>query len=174
MAVLSQLGLKIQHSLRAFTARDRKDIRLVAENYPLSEFYKVEQLITELGIGEALVTGLNEKGIPTPLVHTYLVAPASRMDVLNETEVRTLLGASKLEAKYRKTVDRDSAHERLEQKLKKAMAAESETAAAKTARPKRPEPSALDKMLRSPVARSFGVALAGSLTRALMGALKKR
>ena len=81
-AVLSQLGLKVQHALRAFTAKDRKNIEKAVENYPISEFYDVEELITSLGIGEALVTCLNEKGIPTPLAATLLRAPISRMDVL--------------------------------------------------------------------------------------------
>jgi DNA helicase HerA-like ATPase len=67
--VLSQLGLKIQHALRAFTAADRKTIKQAAENFPETEFYKTDDLLTQLGIGEALVTFLNEKGIPTPLVH---------------------------------------------------------------------------------------------------------
>ncbi len=63
-SVLSQLGLKVQHALRAFTAADRKTIRQAAQNYPETEFYKTEDLLTQLGIGEALVTMLNEKGIP--------------------------------------------------------------------------------------------------------------
>ena len=67
MLCLAQLGLKVQHALRAFTAADRKVIKQTAENYPETEFYKTEDLITQLGIGEALVTMLNEKGIPTPL-----------------------------------------------------------------------------------------------------------
>src|SRR5690606_30533614 len=69
-AVLSQLGLKIQHALRAFTASDRKAIKQTAENYPLSEYYNTDEIITQLGTGEALVTLLNEKGIPTPLAAT--------------------------------------------------------------------------------------------------------
>jgi DNA helicase HerA-like ATPase len=174
MEVLSQLGLKIQHSLRAFTARDRKDIRLVAENYPLTDYYDVEQLITQLGIGEALVTGLNEKGVPTPLLHTYLIAPASRMDVLSEAELSELLRASALNSKYRKSIDRDSAHEILERKMRQAAESSPEPAEKKARKPSRPEPSALDKVLKSPVARSMGIAIAGSLTRALLGAFKRR
>ncbi|HUM66253.1 MAG TPA: DUF853 family protein, partial [Chitinophagaceae bacterium] len=85
--VLSQLGLKIQHALRAFTAADRKVIKRTAENYPESKFYKTEDLITQLGIGEALVTVLNEKGIPTPLVHCMLGSPRSRMDILSSGEI---------------------------------------------------------------------------------------
>ncbi|MGL4383708.1 MAG: helicase HerA-like domain-containing protein, partial [Flavobacterium sp.] len=78
--VLAQLGLKIQHALRAFTANDRKSIKQTADNYPSSEFYNTEELLTSLGIGEALVTALNEKGIPTPLAATMMRAPTSRMD----------------------------------------------------------------------------------------------
>jgi DNA helicase HerA-like ATPase len=72
--VLAQLGLKIQHALRAFTANDRKAIKQTADNYPISEFYKTDEVITSLGIGEALVTALNEKGIPTPLAATMMRA----------------------------------------------------------------------------------------------------
>jgi len=73
--VLGQLGMKVQHALRAFTAKDRKAIKLAAQNFPESEFYTVEEKLTAMGIGEALVTVLNEKGIPTPLAHTLLRAP---------------------------------------------------------------------------------------------------
>ncbi|MEP6466114.1 MAG: helicase HerA-like domain-containing protein, partial [Parafilimonas sp.] len=76
-SILSQLGLKIQHALRAFTAIDRKTIKQAAENFPETQFYKTEDLLTQMGIGEALVTFLNEKGVPTPLVHTLLCPPRS-------------------------------------------------------------------------------------------------
>ena len=92
-AVLGQLGMKMQHALRAFTAKDRQNIRLVAQNYPLTDFYDVENLITQLGIGEAFITVLNEKGIPTPIVQTMLRAPQSRMDVLSEVEIDKILRA---------------------------------------------------------------------------------
>ena len=75
---LAQLGLKIQHALRAFTAADRKVIKQTAENYPETHSYKTEDLITQLGIGEALVTMLNEKGIPTPLAHTLALLTAEQ------------------------------------------------------------------------------------------------
>src|SRR6476620_2799070 len=84
-AILSQLGLKVQHALRAFTAADRKSIKQAAENYPETEFYDVDEKITQLGIGEAFVTMLNEKGITTPLVHVMMDPPKSRMDVLSDT-----------------------------------------------------------------------------------------
>ena len=73
--MLGQLGLKVQHALRAFTARDRRAIKLVAENYPLTQDYDTEVPLTEMGIGEAFVSALNEKGYSDPLVHTLLRAP---------------------------------------------------------------------------------------------------
>lgn len=115
--VLSQLGLKIQHALRAFTANDRKAIKSASENYPLSEYYKTDELITQLGTGEALVTALNEKGIPTPLAAVAVRAPMSRMDILNANEIETLIQNSKLVPKYAETIDRDSAYEILNRKM---------------------------------------------------------
>lgn len=115
--VLSQLGLKIQHALRAFTAKDRKAIKLTAENYPLSDYYKTDEVLTSLGIGEALVSALNEKGIPTPLAATMLRAPMSRMDVLEDDELKDLLDSSKLIKKYNEVVDRESAYEMLNKKI---------------------------------------------------------
>jgi uncharacterized protein len=115
--VLSQLGLKVQHALRAFTAIDRKAIKLTAENYPLSEYYKTDETITSLGIGEALVTALSEKGIPTPLAATMLRAPESRMDILTADEITAINRSSVLVQKYGQTVDRDSAYEILSRKV---------------------------------------------------------
>lgn len=94
--VLGQLGLKVQHALRAFTAKDRKAIKLTAENYPDSPYYKTSEILTSLGIGEALISALDEKGRPTPLAATMLRAPASRMDILSESELKTLLSKSEL------------------------------------------------------------------------------
>jgi DNA helicase HerA-like ATPase len=115
--ILSQLGTKIQHALRAFTARDRKDIKLVAENFPESDYYQTDQLITELGIGEALVTVLSEKGSPTPLVHTVMCAPQSRMDVLSMSEQDEIIASSQLAKTYNEVIDRKSAYEILKGKL---------------------------------------------------------
>ena len=119
-AVLSQLGLKVQHALRAFTAKDRKAIKLTAENYPLSDYYKTDEVLTSLGIGEALVSALNEKGIPTPLAATMLRAPMSRMDVLEDSELTALVNDSKLVKKYTETIERESAYEMLNKKIETA------------------------------------------------------
>lgn len=117
--VLGQLGLKVQHALRAFTAKDRKAIKLAAENYPSSEFYDVDEVLTKMGIGEAFISALNEKGIPTPLACTMLRAPMSRMDILTEKELYDLIKNSRLYYKYNETIDRESAYEILTDKIEK-------------------------------------------------------
>jgi DNA helicase HerA-like ATPase len=168
-AILSQLGLKVQHALRAFTAADRKTIKQAAENFPVTEFYKTDELLTQLGIGEALVTLLNEKGIPTPLVHTLLCAPRSRMDILMDAEIDQLVAGSKLAAKYAKEIDSDSAYEILTRKLEQAAAAappEEEKPAAGGGRTTR-EPSFFD----NPVVKQVGRTAASVITRSLLGAL---
>jgi DNA helicase HerA-like ATPase len=116
-SVLAQLGMKVQHALRAFTAKDRKAIKLAAENYPETEFYDTENSLTSLGIGEAFISVLNEKGIPSPLAATLMCPPASRMDVLTASEIDEIVDNSKLVEKYNEEIDRESAYEMLTQKL---------------------------------------------------------
>ena len=118
--VLAQLGLKIQHALRAFTAKDRKAIKLTAQNYPITEFYDTAEVLTSLGTGEALVSALDEKGRPTPLAATMMRAPMSRMDILSDSEIKEVLGKSKLIKKYNEEIDRESAYEILTEKIERA------------------------------------------------------
>lgn len=115
--ILAQLGLKIQHSLRAFTANDRQAIKLTAQNFPDTEFYETETVLTNLGIGEAFVTVLDEKGRPTPLAVTMMRAPQSRMDILTPDELDDLIRSSRLADKYNEVVDRESAYEILSKKI---------------------------------------------------------
>ncbi|MBQ0736085.1 helicase HerA-like domain-containing protein [Aquimarina celericrescens] len=129
--VLGQLGLKVQHALRAFTAKDRKAIKLTAENYPISEYYDTKEILTSLGIGEALISALDEKGRPTPLAATMLRAPMSRMDILSPEELKKLLKKSNLISKYNEEIDRESAYELLAEKIEKAEAEEAKAAAKK-------------------------------------------
>ncbi len=119
--VLAQLGLKIQHALRAFTANDRQAIKQTADNYPTSDYYKTDEVLTSLGIGEAFVTALNEKGIPTPLAATMLRAPMSRMDVLIDSEIAEINAKSKLVRKYSEEIERESAYEILNKKIENAI-----------------------------------------------------
>lgn len=180
-AVLSQLGMKIQHALRAFTAKDRRNIKLASENYPLTDYYHTAEVLTALGIGEALVTALNEKGIPTPLVHCYLRAPQSRMDVLTKSEIQEIVGRSKLVEHYNKTIDPESAYEILSDKIERAnkqehkakMEGQKPTTKSTSGRK---EKSDLEKILGSTTTRQIGRTVARELTRGLLGVLgiKKR
>ncbi|HUH25899.1 MAG TPA: helicase HerA-like domain-containing protein, partial [Flavobacterium sp.] len=115
--VLAQLGLKIQHALRAFTDKDRKAIKLASENFPSTSYYKTNEVITQLGTGEALITALNEKGIPTPLVVAAIRAPESRMDILSTDEIDQQIKKSQLAFKYNTVIDRESAYEILTRKI---------------------------------------------------------
>jgi DNA helicase HerA-like ATPase len=98
--ILSQLGLKIQHSLRAFTAKDRKSMKLIAQNFPLSTYYATEQILTSLGIGETLLCALDAEGQPTPLIQCKIRSPETRMGVLSTAEINQTSAASSLHSKY--------------------------------------------------------------------------
>ncbi|MBS1598960.1 MAG: DUF853 family protein [Bacteroidetes bacterium] len=166
--VLAQLGLKVQHALRAFTAVDRKTIKQTAENYPETAFYKTEDLITQLGIGEALVTMLDEKGVPTPLVHCMMSPPKSRMDILSPAEIDAITGKSKLVAKYNQVIDSQSAYEILTAKLQEA---DEKGGGAKQQPGAKPEPSTIEKILNSGAAKQVERTAASMITRSLLGAL---
>lgn len=169
--VLSQLGLKIQHALRAFTAKDRKSIQLAAENFPETPYYKVDQILTELGTGEALVTALNEKGIPTPLVHCYMRAPQSRMDVLTPDEIKDILRSSDLASKYAKSFDRESAYEILNSKLEDAHSDVHHEVMTNQRTKATHEKSTLEKVFSSTTTRQIGRTVARELTRGILGVL---
>jgi DNA helicase HerA-like ATPase len=169
--VLAQLGLKVQHALRAFTAADRKVIRQTAENYPETAFYKTEDLITQLGIGEALVTMLNEKGIPTPLVHCMMCAPRSRMDVLTDTEIDAIVAKSKIAAKYNQVIDSQSAYEILTEKLNEAAGRAEETRREKEEEKGSKTAKKEKGFFDDPVVRSMTRTAGNTIVRSLLGAL---
>ena len=166
--ILAQLGLKVQHSLRAFTAADRKVIKQTAENYPETKYYQTEDLITQMGIGEALVTILNEKGVPTPLAHTMLVSPKSRMDILSQNEIEKVLSESKILKKYNEEVDSESAYEILAAKLEEAA---KKSPPAESPKKEKSEPSAIEKVADNPVVKSMMRTAGNALVRSLLGAL---
>ncbi len=169
--VLGQLGLKVQHALRAFTAKDRTAIRKTAQNYPESSFYDVETLLTSLGIGEAIVTALNEKGVPTPLAHTLLRTPGTRMDVLSPLETDGLVARSALAAKYNHVIDRESAFELLEKRVKAhEEAAEDEKPTPRT-KPAKEEPSMWEQASKNTMVRQVGRTFMREVTRGLLGVL---
>jgi len=164
--VLSQLGLKIQHALRGFTAKDKKEITKAVENYPITEFYDAANLIQNLGIGEAFVTALDEKGIPTPLVDTYLISPESRMDVLTDAEVADLTSRSALVAKYENAVNKDSAYEMLTSRMEQAV--QNAPATVKT-KPVKEEPGMVEQVLTSRAGRTFTNTLMREGAKAILG-----
>jgi DNA helicase HerA-like ATPase len=168
-SVLAQLGLKIQHALRAFTAKDRKAIKMAAENYPITKWYETEDVLTNVGIGEAFVSVLNEKGIPSPLAHTLMRAPESRMDILTPTEIDHLIDRSDLARKYNQVIDRESAYEILTEKIQEAQGEISENEKPK-ARGKE-EKSVIESVMDNPLARQVGRTVARELTRGLLGVL---
>jgi DNA double-strand break repair helicase HerA and related ATPase len=116
-SVLAQLGNRVQHALRAFTPDDADNLRKAARTFPTTTFYDVEKTLTALGTGEALVTVLSARGIPTPLAATRLLPPDSLMAPIDAATFQNLVAASPLQAKYGMTVDRDSAHERITARL---------------------------------------------------------
>ena len=172
-AVLAQLGLKVQHALRAFTAADRKVIKQTAENYPETVFYKTEDLITQLGTGEALVTILNEKGIPTPLVHCMICPPKSRMDILTDVEIDSLVSHSKIAAKYNEVIDSKSAYEILTEKLEDAAKRDAENQQEQAdEKEKKKTPASKEKgFFDNPVVKSMTRTAGNSIVRTLLGVL---
>ena len=132
-SVLGQLGSRVQHALRAFTPKDAKDLKAVVSTYPTSDFYDVGELLTSMGTGEAAVTLLSEKGVPTPVAHTRMLAPASKM--APAADVDGPAKASPLYAKYGARVDAQSARELLAGRLEAASEA---AAPAKEPKPEKP------------------------------------
>lgn len=165
--ILSQLGSKFQHAMRAFTAKDRKEIKLVAENYPSTKFYDTETLITELGIGEAFITVLDEKGAPTPLAHTLLCAPRTRMDILTGEEQDQIVSSSQIASEYNEVIDRQSAYEMLTKKFVPAETAEQENTKAK----KQDESSSITETISAVTKNPLVKQVARELTRGIFGVL---
>lgn len=168
--VLAQLGLKVQHALRAFTAKDRKAIKLTAQNYPITEFYDTAEVLTSLGTGEALISALDEKGRPTPLAATMMRAPMSRMDVLTDSELQEVLDQSKLIKKYNEEIDRESAYEILNAKMERAeKEAEKQREKEKSTSTRRTTTSRRSTRM-NPVVK---VLTSATFIRGVMGVLKK-
>ncbi|MGV9678874.1 helicase HerA-like domain-containing protein [Nocardia sp. NPDC003482] len=145
--VLSQLGARVQHALRAFTPDDQKALTKTVRTYPKTDVYDLEQALTSLGIGEAIVTVLSEQGAPTPVAWTRLRPPRSLMGALGADEIRSRAQASPLYTKYGETIDRESAYEALSAKVAAAQPDSPPQA--------RDEPSAADRIMSNPAVKSF-------------------
>ncbi|WP_280377650.1 helicase HerA-like domain-containing protein [Nocardia wallacei] len=168
--VLSQLGARIQHALRAFTPEDQKALTKTVRTYPKTSAYDLEQALTTLGIGEAVVTVLSEKGAPTPVAWTRLRPPRSLMDTIGEDAIRAAAQGSELHAKYGETIDRESAYERLAAKV---VAAEPEPERRST----RAEDSAAERIMRNPAVKGFlrsaATAAGREISRSIFGTRRR-
>ncbi|MDZ7261760.1 MAG: DUF853 domain-containing protein [candidate division KSB1 bacterium] len=160
--VLAQLGNRVQHALRAFTPNDEKALKATVATLPKSQFYDLEETLTSLGIGEALVTVLNPKGVPTPPVATLLVPPSSLMGPMSLEQLQSRVQSSDLYRKYHTPIDRESAREILARKML-ALAPDEKIEMEEPMRrdrvPTKKEPSTMEtvtKVLKSPVARTIG------------------
>ncbi|MBF6333102.1 helicase HerA-like domain-containing protein [Nocardia transvalensis] len=174
-SVLSQLGARIQHALRAFTPEDQKALSKTVRTYPKTAAYDLEKALTSLGIGEAVVTVLSEKGAPTPVAWTRLRPPRSLMDTIGDDGIRSRAKSSSLAAKYGETVDRESAYEMLAAKV---AAAEPESAPApRSSRSAPAEESAADRIMKNPAVKSFlrsaATAAGREISRSIFGTRKR-
>jgi DNA helicase HerA-like ATPase len=192
-AVLSQLGARIQHALRAFTPQDQAALTKTVKTYPRTEHYDVEEALTSLGIGEAIVTVLSERGAPTPVAWARMRAPRSLMAAIGPEAVTAAAQASALYGRYGRTVDRESAYERLTARIV-ATSGSAGTAGSVTSGsdappppteaprqrdvPQRAEPGFVATALNSPVVRSFlrsaGSALGREIMRGVFGTRSRR
>ncbi len=184
--ILGQLGNRIQHALRAFTARDRRNLRLAAETYRENPRFSTEEAIRDVGVGEALTSFLERKGVPGMVERTLIRPPSSRLGPITDAERRTILSASDLAGKYDRPVDRRSAYEILARRAAEA-AREAEAAEAQAEEDPQPmarEYNAARRYSGSRVARStsrvrrpresFGSAIAGAVIKELKGATGRR
>ncbi|GAA1291838.1 DUF853 family protein [Pseudonocardia aurantiaca] len=180
-AVLSQLGARVQHALRAFTPDDQAALAKTVRTYPNTDHYDMEEALTSLGTGEAIVTVLSERGAPTPVAWARMRAPRSLMAAIGPGAVATAAKDSPLFAKYGETVDRESAYEKLTAKIAApppAPAPADATPPAPEPRREREEPSVVAEVLGSPVVKSFlrsaATALGREITRGLFGTRRRR
>jgi DNA helicase HerA-like ATPase len=176
--ILAQLGNRVQHVLRAFTPNDAKALRDTVKTYPRSEFYEIETLLTQLGIGQALITVLNEKGIPTEVAATHLTPPTALMGPLPESEYLNRLNSSPYFEKYNEDIDPESAYELLTIRLQKH--ADEEDAAAqekletKRTGSRKPEKSTFEEILASPITKQIGKELVRGMFSMLLGSQSRR
>jgi len=177
-SVLSQLGNRIHHVIRAFTPNDVKDLKETVKTFPKSEFYDIEKQFTQLGIGQAFITVLNEKGIPTETVVTHLAPPASLMGPLAQLDYQALLDGSDVYKKYKESVDPTSAFEILSERVR-AIQQEKDQAVVekqvtKAAKPAKADKSTFEEVMKSPVTRQIGKELVRGVFGMLFGSASGR
>jgi DNA helicase HerA-like ATPase len=169
--VLGQLGNRVQHALRAFTPNDVEALKKTVNTYPRSEFYEIDRVLTSLGTGQALITVLNEKGIPTEVVATHLSPPRAIMGPMSEADCDTLMQSSSLYQKYQEVIDPISAYDILTQRINEKMVADEEVKEQEIEnRPSsRAEKSTFEKVINAPITRQIGTAIVRGLFGMLTG-----
>jgi len=168
--VLSQLGNRIHHVIRAFTPNDVKALKETVKSFPHSEFYDIEKQFTQLGTGQAFITVLNEKGIPTETVATHLAPPSSLMGPLDLISYEKLMKESELYRKYIQAVDPESAYEILTAKMKNQGKSVEERAPSS----RKTEKSTFDEVLSSPMAKQVGREVVRGIFGMLFGSTARR
>ncbi|WP_406271568.1 DUF853 domain-containing protein [Nocardia sp. NBC_00881] len=173
--VLSQLGARIQHALRAFTPDDQKALSKTVRTYPRTNSYDLENALTSLGTGEAIVTVLSEHGAPTPVAWTRIQPPRSLMDTIGTDAIRSHALTSALAAKYGQTVDRESAYELLAAKV--AAAAQDPETTQAPGRATREQESTAERIMKNPAVKGFlrsaAVAAGREISRSLFGTRRR-
>ncbi|MBX9792401.1 MAG: DUF853 domain-containing protein [Pirellulales bacterium] len=173
--VLGQLGNRVQHALRAFTPKDQKRLRAAAETFRSDGTFDVEQAISELAVGEALVSLLDEQGVPMPVDRAKIVPPASRLGTITPAERRARIDASPLAARYARTIDRESAYEllkaRADDEVRATDANDDDASTPPKGRSRRQSP--LEAMLTS-TARSLGTQIGRQIVRGIFGSMPGR
>lgn len=173
--ILGQLGLKIQHALRAFTPKDRKVIKSVAQSFPPNPEFDTEALITDLGIGEALVSVLDEKGRPLPVQRTLIRPPESRIGPLPEEERQERIERSPLKGRYDNVMDRESAYEILKERAKERQIQldelERENTKEKSQSKSGSKRQSLGEAFIKSASRSIGSQVGRQIIRGIMGSL---
>ncbi|WP_328410249.1 helicase HerA-like domain-containing protein [Nocardia sp. NBC_00403] len=176
-AVLSQLGARIQHALRAFTPADQKALSKTVRTYPKTGTYDLEQALTSLGTGEAIVTVLSEKGAPTPVAWTRIAPPRSLMDTIGDEAIKSRALSSSLFGKYGQTIDRESAYEMLAAKVAAAQENAEPPAAPGRSTRAAEEDSAAERIMKNPAVKSFlrsAATVAGrEISRSIFGTRKR-
>ncbi len=172
--VLAQLGNRVQHAVRAFTPADAKNLKATASTFPSSEFFSVDKLLTSLGTGEALVTVLNPKGVPTPVAGAQIIAPSSSMTAIDDNAYQQVMANSQVALKYSTPIDRDSAHEILQRKLQQSTAVEDMPPRAHEKQPKGMLEEVLGGRMAQNVARQAARTATQQIVRGLFGLLKGR
>lgn len=175
--VLAQLGNRVQHALRAFTPNDVDALKKTVNTYPRSEFYQIDKMLTSLGTGQALVTVLNEKGIPTEVAATMLTPPRAIMGPMANIDCENLMQASPLFTKYQKAIDPVSAFEMLTDKINQKMAAENEVKAVAEEqkrveianKPKPGEKTIVEQVMGATITRQIGKEIVRGLFGMLTG-----